>query len=67
MTQYRSTFDTLDAGARRALFLALMASGESEAQAAAMLAELAADFGLDAGAVELAKAAALERFEHEAA
>jgi hypothetical protein len=44
-----------------------MAPGESEAQAARMLAEeLAANFGLDAAAVELAKAAALERFEHEA-
>ena len=48
-----------------ALFLALMAPGESEAQAASKLVEeLAA--GLDAAAVELAKAAALERFEHEA-
>ncbi len=38
----------------------------TESQAAAALAEqLAADFGLDASTVELAKAAALERFELE--
>ncbi len=68
MTQYRSTFETAEQALAEALFLALMAPGESEAQAASMLAdELASDFGRDAAAVELAKAAALQRFEHEAA
>jgi hypothetical protein len=49
-----------------ALFLGLMAPGEDEAQACAMLVEqIAAEHGLDEQAVELAKAAALERFEAE--
>jgi hypothetical protein len=48
-----------------ALFLGLMAPGESEAQAAATLAEeLAA--GMDEATLELCRAAALERFEAEA-
>ena len=60
MTQYRSTFTTPEQALAEALFLALMAPGESEAQAAAMLAEeIAADHGLDEQAVEFAKAAAL--------
>jgi hypothetical protein len=43
-----------------------MAPTETEAQACAMLAEqLAAENGLDERTVELAKAAALERFEAE--
>jgi hypothetical protein len=66
VTRYRSTFETPEQALSEALFLALMAPGESEARAATTLAEeLAAGFGLDAEAVELAKAHALERFEHE--
>jgi hypothetical protein len=66
-TNNRSTLDRPEQALAEALFLALISPGESEAQAASTLAEeLAADFGLDAAAVKLAKAAALERFEHEA-
>ena len=66
MIRYRSTFSTPEQALAEALFLGLMAPGESEAQACAMLAEeIAADNGLDE-TVELAKAAALERFELDA-
>jgi len=55
VTRYRTSF---------ALFLGLMAPGESEAETASVLAEeLAA--GMDEATVEKWKAAALERFELE--
>ena len=64
MTHYRTSFDTDEQAVVEALFLGLMAAGESEAQAAAALAEeLAA--GMDSATVEKCKAAALERFEAE--
>ncbi len=65
MTRYRTSFDTDEQAVVEALFLGLMAPGESEAAAAAKLAEeLAA--GMDAATVEMCKAAALERFELDA-
>jgi len=66
VAQYRTTFSTPEQAVAEALFLGLMAPGESEAQACALLAEeIARDHGLDEQAVELCKAAALERFEAE--
>ena len=62
MTAYRSTFETIEQALVEALFLGLMAPGEEEAQAAALLAEELA-YGLDAESVELCKAAALETTE----
>lgn len=65
VTRYRTSFDTDEQAVVEALFLGLMSPGESEAQAAAALAEeLAA--GMDEATVEQCKAAALERFELEA-
>ena len=66
MTSYRSRFDTPEQALAEALFLGLMALGESEAQAASWLAEEIA-VALDAETVELCKAHALERFEAELA
>jgi hypothetical protein len=66
MARYRTTFSTAEQALVEALFLGLMAPGEGEAQACAMLAEeIAVEHGLDEQTVELAKAAALERFELE--
>lgn len=65
VTQYRTSFDTPEQALAEALFLELMAPGESEAQACAMLAEEIAA-GLDEHTVELCKAAALERYEAKA-
>ena len=65
VTRYRTSFDTDEQAVVEALLLGLMAPGESEAEAVAMLAEeLAA--GMDEATVEKCKAAALERFELEA-
>jgi hypothetical protein len=64
VTRYRTNFATDEQAVVEALFLGLMAPGESEAAAASMLAsELAA--GMDEATVEKCRAAALERFELE--
>jgi hypothetical protein len=66
VSRYRSTFTTPEQALTEALFLGLMAPGEDEARACAELAEqIAAEHDLDQQTVELAKAAALERFEAE--
>jgi hypothetical protein len=66
VSRYRSTFSTPEQALTEALFLGLMAPGEDEAQACALLAEqIAAEHGVDEQTVELAKAAAFERFEAE--
>ena len=63
MTRYRTSFDTDEQAVVEALFLGLMAPGESEAEAASMLEELVA--GMDEATMEECKAAALERYELE--
>jgi hypothetical protein len=66
VTRYRTTFSTPEQALAEALFLGPMAPDEGAAQACALLAEqIAVDNGLDEKDVELAKAAALERFEAE--
>ena len=64
MTRYRTSFDTDEQAVVEALFLGLMAPGESEAEAASVLADELAT-GMDETTVEKCKAAAPERFELE--
>ena len=63
MIRYRTSFDTDEQAIMEALFLGLMAPGESEAEAAANLAEELSP--VDDATVGKCKAAALEWFELE--
>lgn len=65
MAGCRTSYATPEQALTEALFLGLMAPGESEAQACAMIAEEFAA-GLGEQTVEIARAAALERCELEA-
>ena len=64
MTRCRTSFDTDEQALVEALFLGLMAPGESEAEAVSVLAEELAP-GMDEATLEKCKAAALERYELE--
>lgn len=61
VSRYREP-TTLEQALSEALYLGLVAPGDEEAQAAAMLAEDLAQ-GMDEATVEMCKAHALERFE----
>jgi hypothetical protein len=63
VSRYREP-TTVEQALAEALYLALIAPGDEEAQAAVILAEELAR-GLDESTVELCQAQALERFEAE--
>lgn len=64
MSRYR-TPTTQQQALAEAFYLALIAPGESERRAAELLAEQYAD-GLDESTIEIARAAAHERYEADA-